>query len=77
MKNEDIKTVPAVVHIPENTVKLTMIAKIIDENDDMVEVKSELKLQDVIRAMADGEDWFPDDAVFTLTDKAKKELGIE
>lgn len=44
MKNEDIKTVPAVVQIPENTVKLTMIAKIIDENDDMVELKSELKL---------------------------------
>lgn len=77
MKNEDIKTVPAVVFIPENTVKLTLIAKILDENDNMVEVKSELKLQDVIRAMADGENWFPDDAVFALTDKAKRELGID
>lgn len=75
-KEVELNLVPAVIYIPENAVKLTIIAKIINENDEISEVKSILNLQDVIKAMADGEDWIPDDAVFTLTDKGRKSLGI-
>ena len=75
-KEVELNLVPAIIYIPENTVKLTIIAKIIKENDEIGEVKTILNLQDVIKAMADGEDWISDDEVFKLTDKAKKELGI-
>ena len=79
-KNEEVinvTTVPAVIFIPDNTIKLEITAKTLNDYDEIIEVTSTLNTSDVIEACIDGSYWENENAVYTLTEKARKELVIE
>lgn len=78
-KGEEYKCeqVPVILHIPNNTVKLTLTAKVINENDEFLEVVSIMSLPEITDARISGEEWEDENVLYTLTDKARKELGIE
>lgn len=76
-KGEEYKCeqVPVILYIPNNTVKLTLTAKLIDENDEFFEVANIMSLPEITDARISGEEWEYENAVYTLTDKAREELG--
>ena len=67
-------SVPAIFYIPDNTVRLTMTAKIIDENDEFHTAEMSLGLADITQARIDGEFWEEDNGKYVLTDEAKEQL---
>lgn len=75
-KGEEYKCeqVPVILHIPNNTVKLTLTAKLIDENDEFLEVVNVMSLPEITEARISGEEWEYENVVYTLTDKAREEL---
>jgi len=74
--NEEYKgnQVPVIINIPDNTVKLEINAKIIDENDEFLTVQSVLKLADITEARIAGEEWEFENVKYCLTDEARAEL---
>jgi len=72
----DIPTVPALIYIPENTVKLIVVAKIMDDDDTIREATMIMSVAEVADARIDGDEWEQNNAVYTLTDKAREELDI-
>lgn len=76
-KGEEYKCeqVPVILYIPNNTVKLTLTAKLINENDEFLEVVSIMSLPEITDARISGEEWEDENIVYTLTDKAREELG--
>ena len=83
-KNEDIdiydyintSTVPAIIYIPNNTIKLTITAKIMDDDDSIREAVMTLGVAEVANARIDGDEWESDNVKYSLTDKAREELGM-
>lgn len=77
MSNE-IKTVPALIYIPDNAVKLKVLATIIDgETDELYEAELKMTLSEITEARIEGEEWEWNNVKYVLTDKAKKELGVK
>lgn len=77
MGNNKIKTVPFMVDIPENTLELKITAKIYI-NGRIHECGTEITdLTEIRKGMIAGEEYDAANAMYALTDKAKKELGIE
>lgn len=74
-KEYECEQVPVILYIPNNTVKLTLTAKLIDENDEFLEVVSVMSLPEITEARISGEEWEDENIVYTLTDKAREELG--
>ena len=76
MKKEEIevKTVPAILYIPNNAVKLTISADIIDENDEMHKAEMILRLPEIMDAHIEGVYWEDENVKYCLTDEAKTEL---
>ena len=73
MSNE-IKTVPVLIYIPDNTVKLKVLATIIDgETDELYEAELKMTLPEITEARIEGEEWEYNNVKYTLTDKAKYE----
>lgn len=66
--------VPAIINIPDNTVKMTIIATLIDENDKLFKAESTLNAADVRAAMIDGDAWESENVKYVLTDKGRGEL---
>ena len=81
-KNEDIyeyintSTVPAIIYIPDNTIKLTITAKIMDDDDSVREAVMTLGVAEVADARINGDEWESDNVKYSLTDKAREELGM-
>lgn len=81
-KNEEmpeyvnVTTVPAVVFIPDNTIKLEISAQILNDNDDVINVVQTLNTANVVQARIDGSDWECEFGEYVLTDKAREELNI-
>jgi len=72
----DTTTVPAIIYIPDNTIKLTITAKIMNDDDSIHEAVMTLGVAEVAGARIDGDEWEQNNAVYTLTDKAREELDI-
>lgn len=72
----NVTTVPVVVFVPDNTIKLEISAQILDDNDDVINVVQTLNTANVVQARIDGSDWEREFGEYVLTDKAKEELGI-
>lgn len=74
---EEIKTFPIITYAPYNTVKLTLTAKIYDEdNDKFAEAVMDLGMEALREAMIDGDQWEAENVKYVFTDKGKKELGL-
>lgn len=71
----EFEEIPAVFYIPENTISVTIEAKILDENNKLITVTTDYNPAALREAIKDGEQFIPDDAVFQLTDKGKRLLN--
>ena len=65
-ENYDVKLVPAIIYIPENTVKLTNIATVMEDADKLIEVSNTMKTAEVIEARIEGEYWEADNVQYRL-----------
>ena len=70
----ECKQVPVILYIPDNTVKLTITAKVLDEDDNFAEVVNKMGVAEVADARIDGVEWEDENVKYVLTDKAKEEL---
>ena len=77
MEEYDGQVIPFMTHIPETTIKLTIRATILDENDCFHEAEMNLGLADIRDGLIDAEEWMRDNAKYVLTDKAKEELDTD
>lgn len=62
--------------IPDNTVKLEIIATIINEEDKLHKAVTTMSLPEIIEARIDGNEWENENVKYVLTDKAKKEFDL-
>ena len=74
--NEEVKTVPAIIYIPESAVKITVVADIIDKDLNISKAVTELDMPALNEAKISGYDWEDDNAKYELTDEAMEELGL-
>lgn len=70
-------TVPFMTYIPATTVKLSIQATILDENDDFHIAEMNLGLADIRDGMIDGEEWERENTRYVLTDKGREELDAD
>lgn len=64
-----------ILSIPDNTVKLTVVAKVLDENEKLCEYQRTLNLDELIESRIEYEFWeYENDSQYILTDKGKKDL---
>ena len=64
-----------ILSIPDNTVKLTVVAKVLDENEKLCEYQRTLNLDELIESRIEYEFWeYENDSQYVLTDKGKKDL---
>lgn len=71
----ELTSVPAVIEVPENCVKLILRCTVMidGEKETLQTVERTLSLKEIQSAILDAdENYFPDDAVFTLTDKGRE-----
>lgn len=73
-KEYECKQVPIVLYIPDNTIKLEVIATIMEDDDSINEVTSTLKPASLAEARIDGDEWEYSNVKYTLTDEGKKYL---
>ena len=76
MDNIEIKTVPFMCEIPAATVELKMTAKVF-LNGKLYECVSEVDIEEVRKGMITGGEYEDANTMYTLTDEAKKELGLD
>ena len=75
---DDDKLVPIIAYVPNNTVKLTLVAKLYNEdNDSFCEAENTMNISKLREAMIDGDAWEADNVKYVFTDKAKEILGIK
>lgn len=65
----------AIIMIPNNAVKLTITANVIDENDEIHEAEYVMKLPDIVEARIVGKEWEDENVKYVLTDKALAALA--
>ena len=66
--------VPAVIYIPDNAIKIELIATIMDKDNQIKKIGQEITLNDVIEARKNGEDWANAFEKWKLTPEAQKFL---
>ena len=68
----ELTDVPAVISLPENCVEATIICSVYLDGK-IQKVQKTLSMQEVQEAIREAENnYFPEDAVFTLTDKGRE-----
>lgn len=72
---EDDDIVPAVVYIPKNCIGMEITAKIYNDGQ-IVNAVNTLDTEAVHEARIQGDEYEGDNVFYTLTDKAKEELGL-
>lgn len=72
----EIKTVPFMCDIPVTALSLEIKAKVFLEGE-VCECNTEIDIEEIRKGMVAGEEWDDAHATWALTDKAKKEFGID
>lgn len=73
----EIKTVPFMFDIPDGTLELKITAKVY-LNGQIQECGTEITdMGEIRKGIVAGEEYNDANAIYTLTDEAKKELGLE
>lgn len=72
----EIKTVPFMCDIPVAALSLELKAKVF-LNGEVNECNAEIDIEEIRKGMVAGEEWDDAHATWVLTEKAKKELGID
>ncbi len=66
--------VPIIINIPDNTVKVEIIATVLDDNDKFLNLSSKLKTSEIMDARIGAEYWENENVKYVLTDKGKEKL---
>lgn len=69
-----------IIKIPENTVRLEITASVMDEDGNVVKAHTILNPSDIYDVRKDFMDYVGDDdydAVYVLTEKGRRELGLD
>ena len=76
MKPEDLEYMGIIFKIPKDTVKMTVSVEVFDEKDELVTMTMKASPSDIREYRSDFLDYCDDDydAVYTLTDEARKYL---
>jgi len=72
----EVTTVPAIIYIPENTIKLEVIATVMNDDCSINKGSMVLNVAAVAEARIQGWDWEGENVKYQLTDEAKRELGL-
>lgn len=65
------KQVAAIIYIPDNTVKLEIIATMMDEEDKLFSATSTMRTADVMEARIEGDEWEAENVKYCLTDEGR------
>lgn len=68
------KQVPIIINVPDNTVKVEIIATVLDDDDKFLNLSSKLKVSEIMDARIGAEYWENENVKYVLTDKSKAEL---
>lgn len=80
MANEVAAGQGVIIKIPENTVRLEIIASVMDEDGNVVKAHTTFNPSDVYAARKDFMDYVGDDdydAVYMLTEKGRRDIGLD
>ena len=64
----------ALINIPKNTVKLSVVATMLDDDDKFIKAHMDLGVVEVIEARIEGEEWLTENGRWVLTDKGREML---
>lgn len=70
----ELKTVPFMTHIPDNSIKLNIKATLLNNDDTMSQAELNLGLRDIRDGMIDGEEWENENVRYVLTEEGKNYL---
>ena len=65
-----------IFNVPTNTIKLEVIATLIDDNDKTYKAESVLNIAELYDARILGDEWEAANVKYRITDKAREELGL-
>ena len=68
----DIKTVPVIIYIPEETYRLTINAKMITKEDEFYGAEMVMGLPEITDARIEGEEWAWENEKWFLTEDTEK-----
>lgn len=71
------KQVAAIIYIPDNTVKLEIIATMMDEEDKLFSATSTMRTADVMEARIEGDEWEVENVKYCLTDLGKSLVTLD
>lgn len=60
---------PVILYIPKNTIKLTIDAKLLEEDEKMVDIRTIMTLPEIIEARIEGEYWEDEIVKYCLAEK--------
>jgi hypothetical protein len=73
-KISEVKTLPFITEIPENTIALEIRATLLDDDSTTQLATAKLNFSQVREGLLKGDEWETENTVYSLTDKALKEL---
>ena len=73
---DELKTVPFILDIPENTVALEINATIFKDGEIQRATMTIDDMNTIRNQIIKGQEYVDENEVYTLTDKAKEQLGI-
>lgn len=71
---EELKTNPALIWIPEGAVKITVTAIILDKDLNRQTAEMTLGVENIYEARVDGEEWMSEHATYKLSDEYLNQL---
>ena len=74
MEEYECKQVPVILQIPDNAIKLVVIATVMEDDGSTVEVQDTVMPGRLAEARIDGQEWEFENCMYCLTDKGKERL---
>lgn len=67
-KTIDAKMVPMIIYIPENAVKLQIIASLLDEDDSIIKAESKYDIGMIREGLIEGQYWEDENVKYVLNE---------
>lgn len=71
-KDYECEQVPVIINIPDNTVKLSVKATVMEKDDSLVEAEMTMTTAEVMDARIRGEEWEFENVKYRLTDLGRQ-----
>lgn len=76
-KDYECEQVPVIINIPDNTVKLSVKATVMEKDDSLVEAETTMTTAEVMDARIRGEEWEFENVKYQLTDLGRQMVENE